>query len=202
MKSLPNQYMKLIMAYNPSVHAFDTFFYFKYSKTGYSQVKQKKVNKSKVNIFEMTKLLIPINVVRTRPKFHHWVLICVDINKREITFYDSISGSTNPLMYMQTILTYLTEEYKEKFRSVMDINPWQLLTAECPSQSNGVDWGVFVVSLQSTYLSKNVPFNFTRQHMFSFRLLILHELETKRLIDVNVSMAKIDTFIENVIQTV
>jgi len=101
---------------------------------------------------------------------------------------------------MQTILTYLTEEYYERFRSVMDIDPWQLLTAKCPSQKNGVDCGVFVCVF-AEYLSRNAPFNFTQQHMFSFRLLILHELETKRLINLNVPMAEIDTFIENIIRT-
>jgi Ulp1 family protease len=58
-----NDYMKLIVAPNQDIYAFDTYFYCRYSTGGYKTVQRWT---KKVNIFSKSKLLIPINLIQPK----------------------------------------------------------------------------------------------------------------------------------------
>jgi len=182
------------MGRNPEVHAFDTFFYLKYTDGGYKGVERWT---KKINIFAKSKLLIPINIVKGR--FQHWVLVCVNVHEKELVYYDSMLGAVNPTKIMDTIMKYLCDEGRNKLHIFIDVNLWNYLIAMCPQQTNGMDCGVFVCVF-AEYLTRGAAFNFTQDHMMSFRQLILHELSIQKLFDVNIS--DVDMFLENAMKTV
>jgi Ulp1 family protease len=72
----------------------------------------------------------------------------------------------------------------EKLNSVLDVSEWTFIDAVCPAQENARDCGVFLCAF-SEYLLRDAQFNFTQDHMMSFRQLIAHELTLKRLVNVN-----------------
>ncbi|CAN2389968.1 C-terminal catalytic domain, partial [Pristimantis euphronides] len=76
-----NMYGDLVMDAVPEkVHFFNSFFYDKLRTKGYEGVKRWTKN---VDIFSKQLLLIPIHLEV------HWSLVCVDVAKRTITYFDS-----------------------------------------------------------------------------------------------------------------
>jgi sentrin-specific protease 1 len=70
----------------PSVYAFSTFFYLKLLKDGFSSIKRWT---RKINIFDYDLIIIPIHLGA------HWTLSIIDMNCKEIRYYDSMNGNNS-----------------------------------------------------------------------------------------------------------
>lgn len=105
----------------PKLHAFNTFFYSLLSTRGYSGVRRW-TKKAKVNLFEVDRVLIPIN----KGGFH-WILCVVNVTERRIEYYDSMgregeSSENRPVL--QTVRSYMVEEAKAQNRSSDEVANW------------------------------------------------------------------------------
>ena len=68
----------------PAVYAFNTFFYSRIMEKGYTAVKRWT---KKVDLFAHSMLLIPVHLGM------HWCLAVVDVDRKVITYYDSMGGN-------------------------------------------------------------------------------------------------------------
>jgi len=122
------------------------------------------------------------------------------MDEQKICYYDSAKGAVDQKEYMSNILNYLFEERLNRLKSILNMSEWRLDDVPCPIQHNGYDCGVFVCVFME-YLSRGAKFNFTQDHMLSFRHLIARELTIKNLINVNVSTSAIYLFIKSSINS-
>ena len=86
-----NFYMQMIVARAadsqgklPATYAFNTFFYSRLMEKGYTAVKRWT---KKVDLFSYSVLLIPVHLGV------HWCLAAVDVDRKVITYYDSMGGN-------------------------------------------------------------------------------------------------------------
>jgi len=179
-----NDYFTLLQQDNPSIYAFPTFFYQRYTRTEDSKVNYDAIKRwtKKVNIFSKSKVFFPINIVQGT--FAHWVLVVADMVNKELVYYDSLKD----YYYYESLLTimeYLWFEHTEKLGKSFLIDDWKVYKGSNPLQHNGTDCGVFVCTI-AEYLSRDAEFNFTQEHMLAFRKLIAYELTTHQLVKINV----------------
>ena len=187
-----NGYFKLIIKEYPNVHAFDTFFYERYSKSHYQGVQKWT---KKVDIFSKRKVFFPINIVKG--KFSHWVLVVADMVNQELVYYDSLKEYYNKESHM-AIMEYLGFEHEQKLGKSFPLDDWKFLKGSNPVQNNGVDCGVFVC-IFAEYLSRDVAFNFTQKHILEFRKLIAYEISTKQIFKIDVNSNSIEEEINRII---
>lgn len=188
-----NDYLKLCMEKYPDVYCFETFFYTTLVQFGYARVERWT---KRVNIFSKRLLLIPVNVVQQN--FCHWALLCVNVHKKTICYYDSLQRKGDASRCIKEISRYLCREHRTKLGTDLPLADWTYPIVNPPVQNNGMDCGVFVCTF-SEYLCRGAEFNFDYTHIVSFRQLILYELTIKRLIDVNVPTAQITEFIRCIV---
>lgn len=147
-------------------HYFNSFFIAKMlenDKYAYSNIKRWS---KKFDVFAKDKIFMPINIRNT-----HWTLAVVFVQKKEIHYYDSMSGSGE--WYMKNILKWLEDEAREKNGHVLNKDEWKLVDKErhVPQQNNGVDCGVFV-TVCSDFLSDDLPLSYCQADMQDYRVKI------------------------------
>lgn len=105
----------------PKVHVFNTFFYQLLSTKGYSSVRRW-TKKAKVNLFEMDRVVIPIN----KGGFH-WILSIINVAEKRIEYYDSM-GREGESSENRTVLTnirnFMVEEAKAQNADPEDVVKW------------------------------------------------------------------------------
>jgi Ulp1 family protease len=96
-----------------------------------------------VDIFELDKILIPINFVNT-----HWVAVMVSMTEKSIQLYDPmLEPETDARLYFDQILQFLRDEHiNKKEVALPDASSWRLVLQDprLPTQPNGFDCGVYV----------------------------------------------------------
>lgn len=172
-----NKYMTLITKRSPdTVYVFDTFFYYKLSTQGYSQIKGLP---KKVDIFSKKKLFFPIH----SPE-EHWCLIVADLSNKKIKFFNSlrekylseefVCENIYFILYcfnhLKRIMNYLMEEHKHRQRGQILPGEWSLEDSgnECPNQTNSYDCGVFICII-AEYLARGATLDFSNKDMGNFR---------------------------------
>lgn len=171
-----NFYMNLLMERGqndnyPSVYAFNTFFYPKIIKMGFSGVKRWT---KKVDIFNHELLLVPVHLGM------HWCLATINVKDKLISYYDSMLGDNNQCL--QELKKYLQDEHMDKKKTPLDLSGWKCVTLkDIPQQMNGSDCGMFACKF-SEYLSRRRPITFTQDHMPYFRRRMVYEIVTNRLL--------------------
>ena len=95
----------------PKIHIFNTFFYQLLSTRGYTSVRRW-TKKAKVNLFDMDRVVIPIN----KGGFH-WILVIVNVTQKRIEYYDSMgrqgeSSENRPVL--TNIRNFMLEEAKSQ----------------------------------------------------------------------------------------
>ncbi|XP_053574363.1 sentrin-specific protease 3 [Bombina bombina] len=160
-----NMYGDLVMDTVPEkVHFFNSFFYDKLRTKGYEGVKRWTKN---VDIFSKQLLLIPIHLEV------HWSLVCVDVTKRTITYFDS--QRTLNRRCPKHIAKYLQAEAVKKDRPDF-INGWKgLFKMNVARQNNDSDCGAFVLQY-CKFLALGYPFTFSQQDMPKLRRQMYKEL--------------------------
>ena len=129
--------------------------------------------RSKVNIFECSKVFIPINISNT-----HWTCCVVYITERKVVYYDSMGGGGK--RYVDAVRRYLGDEHQDKLgRPLVDGDSWSTVCGSrngCPQQQNGCDCGVFTL-VCCDYLSNELPLNYTQQDITNhWRLKIANSI--------------------------
>jgi sentrin-specific protease 1 len=130
-----------------------------------------------LNIFEMSKLFLPINFSNT-----HWTLAVVYMEERRIRYHDSlynvISSRETGVHICQQILRWLFDAAKNTYESYLDVSTFTVDTRHSeeqnnddgyvPKQTNGVDCGVFTI-MMADYLSDDLPLQFSQKDIPRFR---------------------------------
>ncbi|KAF2369185.1 Ulp1 protease family C-terminal catalytic domain [Trinorchestia longiramus] len=171
-----NFYMNLIMERSKndnfcSVYAFNTFFYPKLVKIGFSGVKRWT---KKVDIFSYDLLLVPVHLGM------HWCLATINTKDKVITYYDSMLGDNTQCLH--ELRKYLADEMGDKKKTSLDLTGWKFETPkDIPQQMNGSDCGMFACKF-SEYLSRRKPITFTQDHMPYFRRRMVYEIVTNKLL--------------------
>ncbi|KAJ8416823.1 hypothetical protein AAFF_G00327010 [Aldrovandia affinis] len=160
-----NMYGDLVMDSVPDkVHFFNSFFYDKLRTKGYDGVKRWTKN---VDIFQKDLLLIPIHLEV------HWSLVCVDVPRRAITYFDS--QRTLNRRCPKHIAKYLQAEAVKKEQSDF-LTGWKgFFKMNVARQNNDSDCGAFVLQY-SKCLALEQPFSFGQQDMPKLRRLMYKEL--------------------------
>lgn len=171
-----NFYMNLLIERGkndnyPNVYAFNTFFYPKLLKTGYSSVRRWT---KKVNLFSHDLLLIPVHLGM------HWCLATVDFRTKCVRYFDSMLSDNNKCL--EALLKYLEDEHQDKKSSPFDKTGWIAENVkDIPQQMNGSDCGMFACMF-AEYLSRDADITFDQQHMPYFRRKMVYEIVTGNLL--------------------
>ncbi|KAG7484518.1 hypothetical protein MATL_G00050220 [Megalops atlanticus] len=160
-----NMYGDLVMDAVPDkVHFFNSFFYDKLRTKGYDGVKRWTKN---VDIFQKELLLIPIHLEV------HWSLVCVDVPRRAITYFDS--QRTLNRRCPKHIAKYLQAEAVKKEQRDF-LSGWKgFFKMNVARQNNDSDCGAFVLQYCKC-LALGQPFSFGQQDMPKLRRLMYKEL--------------------------
>lgn len=105
----------------PKTHVFSTFFYQLLSTRGYSAVRRW-TKKAKVNLFDVDRVLIPIN----KGGFH-WILCVVNVTEKRIEYYDSMGRegeSSENRGVLQNVRLFMVEEAKAQNKSPDKVANW------------------------------------------------------------------------------
>ncbi|KAG7520911.1 sentrin-specific protease 1-like [Solea senegalensis] len=173
-----NFYMNLLVERSkdpslPSVNTFNTFFYPKLRRSGYTAVRRWT---KKTDIFSKDILLVPVHLGV------HWCLSVVDFRKKAIMYFDSMGGNNDKAC--QDLFEYLQEESKDKKGKKLETSGWTLCSRkanEIPQQMNGSDCGMFTCKY-ADYITKDKPITFTQKHMPYFRRRMVWEIVNHKLL--------------------
>lgn len=155
-----------------NVHVFNTFFFEKLSKQGYSGVRQWT---RKVDIFTKDLILFPINLGQA-----HWVCAAINMRKLRFEYYDSMHSKNQRAF--DVLEEYVQSEYKDKKKDEfgqLDLSGWKrYFSQQSPIQANGFDCGVFA-SMTIEQLSRRDPW-----------LLLPPPLDAKQIVERSAELAK------------
>ena len=113
----------------PRVFAFNTFFYSLLSSRGYGGVRRW-TKKAKVNLFELDRVVIPIN----KGGFH-WILVIVNVREERIEYYDSMgregeSNENRPVL--MNVRNFMVEEAKAQKHPPEQVETWSFYVPVSP----------------------------------------------------------------------
>lgn len=144
-------------------HFFNSFFVAKLleqDRYTYSNVRRWT---KKFDITTKDKIFCPVNVRNT-----HWTMAVVYMQKKEIHYYDSMSGSGHE--YLQALKKWVSDDVKDKKGVELDTSSWTLVSRppDVPQQRNGFDCGVFTITF-ADYLADDLPLLFSQQDISANR---------------------------------
>jgi len=147
-------------------HFYKSFFMTKLLGQGgyrYANVRRWSRKVHGKDIFPLDKIICPINCGGM-----HWTCAVIDMQKRRIQFYDSLLGSG--MDYLKSLMEYLKDEHRNKFKKELDTSNWELLDCQpnTPQQENGYDCGVFTCMF-ADYLSRDMPLTFNQANVTECR---------------------------------
>ena len=176
-----NFYSKMIIKEQQNkgerIHLFRSHFMTQLSsKSGisYKNVERWSRNVHGGDLFDLSKLFIPINVNRS-----HWILAVIFFEEKRIQIYDSMNGSG--YRYLNMLFDYLKCEFRDKKKSKGSWNDWKLIPCgrNTPQQENGFDCGVFVC-MYIHYIADNRELNFTQEDINNYRKFIAYQIAMLR----------------------
>lgn len=124
-----------------------------------------------LDIFCHNKVFIPTNV-----RGVHWTMIVVNIQYKEIHYYDSMSGEGKE--YTDLVKRWLVQEAIRRKKTAFDITEWKVLSREkgVPQQfSNGTECGVFTM-MCADFLTDDLPLVYNLSQMSYFRRKIAADI--------------------------
>ena len=156
----------------PPIHAFNSFFFDSLSKKGPSGMtgwaRRAKIGGTK--LLEVDTLFIPINEGHS-----HWTLMVISPSLRTVEYFDSFH--TGGEKHFDHIKSWLACELGNSFKP----NEWTFRDGVGPSQKNGYDCGVFVVStVKSIAFGWDPQFAYKSKDMAAQRWRIAAEILTNK----------------------
>jgi sentrin-specific protease 1 len=130
-----------------------------------------------LDIFALDKIIFPINIDNG-----HWTLACVYMQRKEIHYFDSMSGKGN--IYTNALLQWVEQESIKK-NEYFDKSQWELIDCkDNPKQnSRSVDCGAFVIAC-ADFLIDDLPINtdsYSQENMPQWRMKIATDILRKQL---------------------
>ncbi|ELA47464.1 hypothetical protein VCUG_00996 [Vavraia culicis subsp. floridensis] len=159
-----NFYFNLVKIYaatfGTNVYVFSTYFYTSLKARGIKWVQ--KYTKDE-NIFLNDYIFIPVH------QNNHWVFISIDVNSREVEYYDSLYADN------RTVLDII--EYLECERAAKNLKTvkYVMVARKYPRQCNGYDCGLFVC-LYARNRIFGTHMSFGSKDLYEYRLRLAHEL--------------------------
>ena len=149
-------------------HFFKSFFLTKLldddNTYNYANVKNWSKKVPGTDIFALDKVIFVVNIGGV-----HWGCAVAYIQLKKIQYYDSLHGDGN--RYLEGIFRYLQDEHLEKKQVELPnkVN-WKLVPcqADCPSQQNNYDCGVFVCAY-ADHLSVEKELGFGQDYVSAMR---------------------------------
>ncbi len=111
-------------------------------------------------------LLMPLHVGN-----NHWTLLVADIDKRTLSYYDSLS--LRPPEVIEELQAHLKKIALHE-NVELAANDFTLVNEPCPQQSNGYDCGVFVL-LAAKHTIEGTPLEYSQRDAPYMRLKILSD---------------------------
>lgn len=154
-------------------HFFKSFFMTKLLNIGhatmngkyeYKNVKRWSKKVPGKDIFELDKIIFPINVSEM-----HWTCAVIFMQEKRIQFYDSLGDPGRD--YLEHLFRYVQDEHMDKKKKPLpDADQWEMVecTSSTPRQLNGFDCGVFTCMF-ADFLSKDCPLVFDQSHITQCR---------------------------------
>ncbi|CCH43883.1 Ubiquitin-like-specific protease 1 [Wickerhamomyces ciferrii] len=153
------------------VYAFNSYFFTTLENKGYQGV-NRWMKRAKVNISNLDKVLVPINVHQT-----HWVLGVIDLKNKKVLYMDSLATRKTPHGERALNLMYefvKGETNKQGVPKLAEGYTFEHLL-DVPQQQNGFDCGVFTL-LNAFHISKNEPLSYQPSDATLFRRIIGHTI--------------------------
>lgn len=155
----------------PKVYSMNTFFLKNLLEKGYSAVRRWT---RKVDIFSYDVIPIPVH------KNIHWCMAIIHFKNKTIRYYDSMGAPDN--MVLNSLEEYLEAESLDKRKAPFDKSGWTKENMQgIPQQENGSDCGVFSCMF-AEFVARNRPIAFSQQHMQYFRMRMVYEICTGKLL--------------------
>lgn len=155
----------------PKVYCMNTFFLKRLLEVGYSGVRRWT---RKVDIFSYDIIPIPVH------KGIHWCMSIINFKEKTIKYYDSMGAPNNSVL--KALEDYLQSESLDKKNTQFDMSDWRKENVQnIPQQENGSDCGVFSC-MYAEFLTRERPILFTQQHMQYFRMRMVYEICTGKLL--------------------
>ncbi len=149
-------------------HFFNSFFFSKLVDEGgynYANVRRWTI-RAKVNIFERDLVIIPVNVNN-----NHWTLLVIDMEAKEIRYYDSMVSKAAAAKYTKAAMDYLVDEAKDKNKPIPDPDEWRLLISSAPQQKDFFNCGVYTI-VNADLLASGLQLNYTPDDVRDMRVAI------------------------------
>ena len=93
----------------PKVYAYSSFFYKRLKKGGHASVKRWT---KKVDIFDHAIILVPVHLPAPPPYSDHWCLATIDMQRKVISYYDSMGGKNKACL--EALTKYVQDETMAK----------------------------------------------------------------------------------------
>lgn len=156
----------------PKVHVMNTFFLKRLYEAGHSGVRRWT---RKVDIFAFDVIPVPVH------KGIHWCMAVIHLKNKTIKYYDSMGTPNNQAL--NTLADYLKEESLDKKKQPFDMTGWTKENVQgIPQQENGSDCGVFSC-MYAEFVCRNRPIVFTQQNMNYFRMKMIYEICTGKMLN-------------------
>jgi len=166
------QYINLLIKncnYN-DVLAFNTYFFEIVEKFGFNGYIERHL-KGK-NLLDYNKIIVPTHLDN-----NHWCLLIVKINKRKITYFDSLNFFDITLEKIKVLAGFLNEEYLQKRLKLKTRKKlsWNVYIGNSPKQWNSIDCGIFLCT-NARYNVLKKPINFNHGDIPLIRQRMSYEL--------------------------
>ena len=164
-------------------HFFNSFFINKLLQIdGKEEYDYKGVRRwsKKFDAFSLDKVFAPVNISNS-----HWAMLIIYIQKKEIHYNDSMSGSGS--RFLHAARRWVVDEGKDKKGLDIDSTEWRLVSGSraVPQQENGFDCGVFTI-INADFASDDLPYRYTQGHMPYFRTKICNDILKGSLLDYSI----------------
>ena len=128
-----------------------------------------------VDVFSINSFFFPINRNNS-----HWTFVHINMITKTISYYDSLNGRRDSVMYCSLFRRWLNDEAAKRGLT-MDLvrDGWRYICAVCPKQTNGNDCGVYVVK-GIEQLTKGLMLYHSPKDITDFRMTIAKAILKKR----------------------
>jgi sentrin-specific protease 1 len=119
-----------------------------------------------IDVFAVERIFIPVNTDNM-----HWTLLVLHMQRKEMCYYDSMTGSQERGNYLKDMLKrwMVDEAQSNKGKSdFVEADKWCIKFEQCPQQSNGKDCGVFTMMF-ADFLVDNLALDFKQCDIVHFR---------------------------------
>ncbi|KAK9826046.1 hypothetical protein WJX74_007714 [Apatococcus lobatus] len=128
-------------------------------------------------VLDLERLIVPVHLGM------HWTCAVIDLEHRQIRYYDSMAGHEERLM--EALRRWVSDEYKDKKNQEVDTSGWPIRhmtdEEEIPQQFNGSDCGVFALEFAERQ-SRNAAMDFQQRDMDVLRKRVVIDLLAEHVV--------------------